>query len=452
MRRNNAHRDSAWRVVGRWPAVGPRRVVGLWRVVGIGAALLALATTAACTGTGTLTPTANGTPAGPTGTPATSAAPQPSSLDVVPAKNAKNVSPAAAVSATVVDGTLTSVSLTGDGKAVKGVYDPTRAGWHNTQQLAYGTTYTLTVTGTGADGRAYRESRAFTTVRPSNLTLPYLRANDGMLLDKGTFGVGQPIDLWFDEPIRDKAAAERSLTVTTDPPGIVGAWYWMNDHEVHWRPQVYWPSGTKVTVVANVYGVNLGNGLYGQANRSATFTIGHSKIAIADSKTHRMKVYIDGKQVTKIGGHDVTAGIPISMGKGGTETTAAGVTVDFTTNSGPHVVTQKFEVIKMRSASFGITDPSDPNYYSVDISKAVQISGDGEFVHLRDWDTYQLGKVNTSHGCVNVGADYIYWFYNQFGAGDIVDVTGTNRHLDVHNGLGDWVLTWDQWLKGSALS
>jgi lipoprotein-anchoring transpeptidase ErfK/SrfK len=163
-----------------------------------------------------------------------------------------------------------------------------------------------------------------------------------------------------------------------------------------------------------------------------------------------MKVYVDGQQVTTIEGKDVTAGIPISMGKGGTERTASGV-VDFTTNSGPHVITTKHEVYRMTSASFGITDPNSPNYYNEAIRKSIRISGDGEFVHLRDWDVYQIGKQNTSHGCINVGAPYIYWFFDTFGAGDVVDVTGTNRKLDVRNGLGDWVLSWDDWLKGSAV-
>jgi hypothetical protein len=43
------------------------------------------------------------------------------------------------------------------------------------------------------------------------------------------------------------------------------------------------------------------------------------------------------------------------------------------------------------------------------------------------------------------------WFFATFSAGDIVNVTGTTRHLDPHNGLGDWVLSWDQWQQGSAL-
>ena len=174
------------------------------------------------------------------------------------------------------------------------------------------------------------------------MTLPYLRANVGTLLNGGTFGVGQPITVWFDERISDKAAAERTLTVTTDPPGVVGGWYWMDDHEVHWRPKDYWPTNTKVTVTAKVYGKDLGGGLYGQQDVSATFTIAeHSHLAVADHDTKMMKVYIDGVQVTSIAGHDVTAGIPISMGKGGSETQASGVVVDFRTNSGPHVVTLK---------------------------------------------------------------------------------------------------------------
>jgi lipoprotein-anchoring transpeptidase ErfK/SrfK len=239
--------------------------------------------------------------------------------------------------------------------------------------------------------------------------------------------------------------------VTTDPV-VQGGWYWMDSHEVHWRPAEYWPAGTKVKVTAAVYGKNLGAGLYGQEDRSASFTIGKSKIMIADSKTHRMKVYVDGQQVKTIAGKDISAGIPISMGKGGSEVGANGQVVSFTTNSGPHVITLKYEEYRMTSASFGITNKSSPNFYDVKIKKSIRISGDGEFVHLRDWNVSQLGHVNTSHGCVNVGVPYIYWIYDNFGAGDIVNVTGTSKKLDVRNGLGDWVLSWAEWQKGSALS
>jgi len=431
-----------------------------WRLTGATLAILALGGTAACNGgvePSWSAPAGNsaGNPTGDTPTDGGQTQPPASAaqLKLSPGADAQGVSPVDPVTAAVTDGKLDSVSLTNaDNKAVPGDFDAERKSWKNSGELGYDKTYTLKVAATGADGLRTERTQKFATVKPRNLTMPYLRANESAMLDKGTFGVGQPVIVRFDEPITDKAAAERLLSVTTSPTDVVGGWRWMNSREAHWRPKVYWPAGTKVTVKATVYGKNLGNGLYGQADKTASFTIGRSKIAIADSKTHRMKVYVDGKLVTKINGTDVTAGIPISMGKGGTERSPTGNLIDFTTNSGPHVVTVKSEVYRMTSASYGITDPKSPNFYDEKIKKSIRISGDGEFVHLRDWDTWQIGKANTSHGCINVGTQHIFWFYDNFGAGDVVDVKGTKRQLDVGNGLGDWVLSWDEWRKGSALS
>jgi lipoprotein-anchoring transpeptidase ErfK/SrfK len=385
-------------------------------------------------------------------TPSPTAPRVPSALTASVDAGAANVSPGDPVVVTLTAGTLGTVVLTpAGGQPIAGAFADGQVSWRNTAQLVYNKAYTLTITGDGADGKHYEETRSFTTVKPARTTGVTLRANDGMLLNGGTFGVGQPVVVYFDRDVVDKAAAERKLSVTTTPAGVVGGWYWMGSREVHWRPQAHWPAGTKVTVTAGIYGRDLGSGSFGAADKSASFTIGREKIAVADSSSHRMKIYMDGSQVTTINGHDVTAGIPISMGKGGTERQPSGVLIDFTTNSGPHVITQKFEVVRMSSASYGITDPESPNFYDEQIRKAVQISGDGEYVHLRDWTVSQIGNVNTSHGCVNVGVQYIYWFYDNFGAGDIVDVTGTNRQLDKRNGLGDWVVSWDDWLKGSAL-
>jgi lipoprotein-anchoring transpeptidase ErfK/SrfK len=383
----------------------------------------------------------------PTGPPPASA-----EFTLSHAADATDVSPADPVVVDVTGGTLNTVTLLNpDGAAVAGEYDAARTSWRSTEMLGYDKSYTLTASSTGEDGKVAEETRVFSTVKPSNYTLPYLRANVSNLLDGGTFGVGQPIVVWFDEPIKDKAAAERTLSVTSTP-AVEGGWRWFGDREVHWRPKEYWPAGTKVSVEANVYGKNLGEGLYGQESRKASFTIGKSKIAIADEDSKHMKVYIDGKQVTEINGRDVTDGIPISMGKGGTVTGDRGQTISYTTNSGPHVVTTKHEVYQMTSASYGITDPNDPNYYDESIKKSIRISGDGEFVHLADWNISAHGVRNTSHGCINVAPAYIFWFYDTFGAGDIVDVKNTSRQLAVNNGLGDWVLSWEEWQKGSALA
>ena len=49
----------------------------------------------------------------------------------------------------------------------------------------------------------------------------------------GVYGVGIVVGARFDEPIADRAAAERRLTVTTSPP-VTGSWYWADDQNAHW--------------------------------------------------------------------------------------------------------------------------------------------------------------------------------------------------------------------------
>jgi lipoprotein-anchoring transpeptidase ErfK/SrfK len=414
------------------------------RTIGPLAMVLLLSVTAACT---------DGLEAGWRGavTPAPAPTWDPLSIMVSPANGATGVSPVDPVTVRVSHGTLAGVTLTGaQGKSVAGRLDRAARNWSGTERLGYNKTYTLKVTAVGDDGGRREETRTFTTVKPKSYTVPYLRANAITPLDGGTYGVGQPIMVWFSQAPTNRAAAERALVVTTDPP-VVGAWRWVDGHELHWRPKVYWPAGTRVKVEANVYGRDLGHGMYGKQNVSASFRIGRSKIAIADAATFRMKVYLDGQPVTTINGHDISNGIPISMGKGGTEIGANGQVVDYWTRSGPHLVMEKYEVYKMSSASFGITDPNSPNYYPpTDIKKSIRISYAGEFVHLADWNIPQQGVQNTSHGCINVAPAYIYWFYDTFSTGDIVDVRNTPKQLDDQNGNGpaDWNIPWDRWRKG----
>ena len=54
--------------------------------------------------------------------------------------------------------------------------------------------------------------------------------------DGEVVGVGQPIAVRFDENIPDRVAAQKAITVTTDPP-VEGAFYWLSNREVRWRPQ-----------------------------------------------------------------------------------------------------------------------------------------------------------------------------------------------------------------------
>jgi hypothetical protein len=72
-------------------------------------------------------------------------------------------------------------------------------------------------------------------------------------------------------------------------------------------------------------------------------------------------------------------------------------------------------------------------------------------VHAAPWSVAQQGHQDASHGFLNVNPENAIWFYNTFGPGDIVEVRNTGIALDPTDGLGDWILSWQEWLAGSAL-
>ena len=186
----------------------PSRRTWTGAVVGV----LVLAVTAAC-GSGVNAQWRNADGTTPSAAPRLAA-----KLTYTVENNAADITPALPIQVSVADGRLDAVNLANaDGKQVQGEFDADKKTWKNSEELGYAKAYTLTVASTGDDGRSVQETRTFTTLKPSNFTLPYLRANVGLLLDGGTFGVGQPAVVWFDEKITDKVAAEKALTVTTDP-------------------------------------------------------------------------------------------------------------------------------------------------------------------------------------------------------------------------------------------
>jgi lipoprotein-anchoring transpeptidase ErfK/SrfK len=409
----------------------------------VATAVLALTVVAGCSqGTSaTWRGAGSGMPSGEAG--GTSAKKVPGEFKIAPAADATEVSVLDPVKVSAQDATLEAVTVTNpDGKQVSGDFDPDHKSWHTSGQLGYDKLYKVTATGTNSAGQHIEQTSSFTTLKPRNQTQPYLQANATHLLQNGgTYGVGQPVVVHWDEPITDKAAAQRTLQVTTSPE-VEGAWHWNGDQEVQWRPQEYWKTGTSVTVKATVYGKDLGNGLYGQSDVSTSFKIGQSKIAIADANTKMMQVYVGGQ---------LAHTMAVSMGMGGQTTGANGKVIDFWTRTGPHVVLGKAPVTHMSSASYGLTDKSSKYYYDEDIRQTVQISYDGEYTHLADWNIPQQGHVNTSHGCINLAPANADWMYNNFGIGDVVDVKGTPKPLQLWENPGGWNMSWDDWKKGSAL-
>ncbi|MER7283269.1 Ig-like domain-containing protein [Dactylosporangium sp. NPDC000244] len=360
----------------------------------------------------------------------------PATLTITPAADTKDVSPTSQVTVAIDNGTLSTVTVAAGNKNLDGKLSEDKKSWTSSGALAYGQTYTVTAAGAGADGKDVSQTASFTTLQPKAVANITFQANPmAALKNGGTYGVGQPVIVFFNKAVKNQDAAEQAMKVTTSPQ-VEGKWHWVTNQSAHWRPEKYWAKGTTVKVSVNLLGVDLGNGTYGGGNASANFSIGPSRIAIADSNTHQMECYVDGQMVKKI---------PISMGKGGTTTGSKGETIDFFTRSGVHVLMTKEPIVTMSSASYGITDKKNPNYYEEQIKLACRISLSGEYVHSADWNIPSQGKANTSHGCVNVAPANAQWFYDTFDTGDVVEVRNTPKNLPLTDGVGDWNVAWSQW-------
>jgi lipoprotein-anchoring transpeptidase ErfK/SrfK len=368
----------------------------------------------------------------PNGSPAPGAA----AVSIDPAQGTANFSPAKPVVVTALNATLKEVTVTSGSKTVAGSLDATQQTWTSTGTLAYGKSYVVKATAVGSDGAAVEQTATFTTVKPSATATVTFQANAmTSMKDGGTYGVGQVIIARFSKTPSDRKAALGAIEVTSTP-SVEGRWYWVDSRTAHYRPEKYWAKGTKVTAAAKIRGVNLGKGVYGASDATVSIVIGPARIAIADNATHYMKVSIDGVQVKNM---------PISMGKDGGVTTEDGSRVLFPTRSGTHVVMSRELEHQMTSASYGVTDPKDPNFYDELIKLCCRISYSGEFVHSAPWSVADQGKRNVSHGCINVSPSNAQWFYDNFRLGDVVVVRGTGRAQGIGDSAGAvWDIPWSR--------
>jgi lipoprotein-anchoring transpeptidase ErfK/SrfK len=328
------------------------------------------------------------------------------------------------VTVTADNGVLASVEVINEnGKSVDGQLNPDGVRWSTTEPLGYNRSYTLTAKARGLGGVATRQI-TFQTESPQNLAMPYAMPHDGEVV-----GVGEPVAIRFDENIANRAAAEKAIVVTTDPP-VEGAFYWLNNREVRWRPEHFWKPGTTVNVAVNTYGVDLGDGVFGEDNLHTHFTIGDEVIATADDNTKMVTVRVNG---------EVVKTMPTSMGKDSTPTA-----------SGIYILGERFAHMIMDSSTYGVPVNS-PNGYRTEVDYATQMSYSGVFVHSAPWSVGAQGHTNTSHGCLNVSPSNAVWFFEHTKRGDIVEVLNTlGPPLSGTEGLGDWNIPWDQWHAGNA--
>ncbi|MGB2921025.1 MAG: Ig-like domain-containing protein [Mycobacterium sp.] len=321
-------------------------------------------------------------------------------------------------------GVLGAVSMVNeDGEAVDGQLSKDGLKWETAEPLGYNNRYTLTAQSLGLGGATSRQM-TFETHSPENLTMPYVLPNEGEVV-----GVGQPVAIRFDENIPNRVAAERAITVKTTPP-VDGAFYWLSNREVRWRPAEYWKPGTSVDVAVNTYGVDLGDGLFGQDNVSTRFTVGDAVITTVDDSTKTLTVRRNG---------EVIKSMPVSMGKNSTPT-----------NNGVYIVGDRRAEMVMDSSTYGVPVNS-PNGYRTEVDWATQISYSGIYIHAAPWSVGSQGYSNVSHGCINVSTSNGQWFYNNSKRGDVVEIINTvGSTLPGTDGLGDWNVPWEQWEAGNA--
>ena len=299
-----------------------------------------------------------------------------------------------------------------------------RTQWTSYGRLGYGRHYTWTGAATGENGNSAALDGTFATVAPARQTRGTLNIGDGK-----TVGVAAPIQIQFDGHVDDRAAVEKALSVQTSAD-VEGAWGWLPDQDggsrIHYRTKSYWPSNTKVTVTAKLFGVDYGSGAFGRSDLSSTFTVGRSQVVKADAGSHRLVVVREGKQV---------ADFPASYG--------LAADPNRNTRSGIHVVNEKFTDKRMVSQQYG--------YDQVE-KWAVRMSNNGEFIHANPVTVGVQGSSNVTHGCINLSLDNAKAYYDMAMYGDPVEVTGTPVQLAAHDGdIWDWTLSWEQWKKLSAL-
>ncbi|NLV77836.1 MAG: L,D-transpeptidase [Rhodococcus sp.] len=201
-------------------------------------------------------------------------------------------------------------------------------------------------------------------------------------------GIAHPVTVRFADPVTDRTAAERAVSVTASTP-VDGSFAWTSDRELTWTPDVFWPGHTAVTVLAG--------------GTRTQFRTGDEFVAVANRSTHQFTVSLNGQVVRTM---------PASMGKPGYETPV-----------GTFPVLEKFRNLVMDSSTYGVPIDS-PEGYRIDTEYAVRLTWGGIFVHAAPWSVDSQGWANVSHGCINLSTENAAWYYDNVAVGDPVIVRG----------------------------
>ena len=342
---------------------------------------------------------------------------------VTPTDGAVAVNPVTLPEIRVEEATIQDVSLmpVAGGEPVAGTVSEDGSSWKADGPLSFATEYAFEFVLVDTAGGEHRQEQTFTTVQPEN------EANAWMYPAPGsTVGTGQTIEITFSEPVINKDAVEKAITITSTS-GQEGAFYWLNDSEVRYRAQEYWDPNSTITVDVQLFGVDFGNGMIGNFNDTWSFSTHNDRLAVVDNATKEMQVFIDGK---------LEKTFPVTLG-----------TEEWPSFFGLYTVMEQYERTKFTAESIGLK-PGDPAYYEpTEVNFASRISNGGAFVHEALPAAQPiLGELNVSHGCVGMSPEGAKYFYDMFGPGDMLEIRNTDTGpVQVWDGFGDWNLTWAEW-------
>ncbi|SEE65849.1 Lipoprotein-anchoring transpeptidase ErfK/SrfK [Arthrobacter alpinus] len=361
----------------------------------------------------------------PSAVPTTPAA-TPVTLALSPKTGATSINPADEVTALAENGTVYSAVLkeTATGETIDGGLFISGRKWVSSGPLQFATDYTFDVTTEDEAGNRSTTVSTFTTVPASN------EADLAMYPATGsTVGVAQPLQFTFSEPVKNKEAVEKAISITASS-GQKGAFRWYSDTLLRYRAEDFWAANTKITVEMKLFGVDFGDGQIGNFNKTDVVQIGNKVEMVADAANLKASIYINGALVKEY---------PVTMGD-----------ERFPSASGYLVLLSD----KQRNAHFVASSiglkPGDPaNYGEVDVEYASRLTPSGEFIHqATDSAMPYLGQVNLSHGCIGMSAEGASWVFNNMGTGDLVHVVGSpNETIAPTDGFGDWNIPFAQYAQ-----
>ncbi|MGC5410215.1 Ig-like domain-containing protein, partial [Streptomyces sp. DT225] len=245
-------------------------------------------------------------------------------IRVVPADRAEDVRADGRVAVEVPDGRLESVRV----RRIEDAREQEMPGriaedghsWAPAKGARLGLAAKYSVDAVAVDGGGHRAARhtTFTTAVPKDRFIGYFKPEN-----RSTVGTGMIVSFEFNRPVTRRAAVERAIRVTADPPVAVAG---------HW---------------------------FGRSRLD--FTVGREQVSRVDAAAHTMEVRRDGELVSTV---PVTAGSPTT-----------------TTYNGKMVVSEMHEVTRMdgRTVGFG------GEYDIKDVPHAIRLTKSGTFLHGNYW-------------------------------------------------------------------